>query len=76
MNIVYIAALLAIVFVLSYKPKENFTKNPQCCNNTPYMAQNATQCENAHFQGVQFGNQQYGCPARHPQANLGAIIGN
>lgn len=89
MKLIYIVALLAVVFCLSFKP-EGFrlpgplhqgqrvvTKpsDPQCCSKTNYMANNNTQCEYAHYQGVQFADPQYGCPVRHPKAYMGAIIG-
>lgn len=46
-----------------------------CCSKTDYMANNPTQCEPAHYQGVQFADRDYGCPKRHPEAYMGAIIG-
>jgi hypothetical protein len=75
--------ILAILFVLTYDPKsrtlENVIESPsqkkECCNDTVYMANNSTQCENVHYQGVQFGNEQYGCPTRRPGQSMGAIIG-
>lgn len=48
----------------------------QCCSDTNYMANNFTQCEDAHYRGVQFANMNYGCPTRHPDAYMGAIIGS
>ena len=46
-----------------------------CCSDNNYMANNPTQCEPAHYQGVQFADMDYGCPKRHPEAYMGAIIG-
>ena len=86
MNLTYILAFLAVIFVLTYdtktgrlekfmglKPQQEAAKT--CCNNNDYMANNFVQCENAHYEGVQFANTNYGCPERHPQVMGGAIIG-
>ena len=81
--------ILAILFVLTYDPKsrvlENVLEGPgsnargvdskPCCEKNDYMANHQTQCENVHYQGVQFGNEKYGCPTRHPRQSMGAIIG-
>ena len=88
MKAVYIIALLAVVFVLMYNPKsrrvESFIEfqqpkypgtDSQCCSKNKYMANNPTQCTPPHFQGVQFADNSYGCPVKHPEAYLGAIIG-
>ena len=50
------------------------SKQPGCCSDNTYMANNVTQCENAHYQGVQFAATDYGCPIRLPSARLGAIL--
>tara|TARA_R110002074_G_scaffold399530_1_gene592957 strand:+ start:493 stop:837 length:345 start_codon:yes stop_codon:yes gene_type:complete len=47
-----------------------------CCAQTDYLAGNPTQCEPAHFRGVQFASMDYGCPVKHPEAYMGAIIGS
>ena len=88
MKAIYVVALLAVVFVLAYNPKtrrvENFMQfqqpkypgpNSQCCSKNKYVANNPTQCTPAHYQGVQFADNKYGCPVKHPEAYLGAIIG-
>ena len=79
MNFMYIAALVVFLFVLTYNPKpvksENY-KSSECCNNTTYRALDPTQCENTYYQGLQFGDPNYGCPAREPKECMGAIIGN
>ena len=73
--------IMAILFVLTYDPKsrvlENVLEGPNkpCCEKGDYMANHQTQCENVHYQGVQFGNEKYGCPTRHPRQTMGAIIG-
>tara|TARA_R110001606_G_scaffold388455_1_gene553786 strand:+ start:621 stop:878 length:258 start_codon:yes stop_codon:yes gene_type:complete len=77
--------ILAILFVLTYDPKSRVLENvlggpsgvdsKSCCEKNDYMANHQTQCENVHYQGVQFGNEQYGCPTRHPHQSMGAIIG-
>jgi hypothetical protein len=77
--------ILAILFVLTYDPRsrvlENVLEGPvgvdskPCCEKNDYMANHQTQCESVHYQGVQFGNEQYGCPSRHPRQTMGAIIG-
>ena len=46
-----------------------------CCNDVNYMADNKKQCDNAHFQGVTFANEDYGCPVKTPDVNMGAVIG-
>jgi len=86
MNITYILAFLAVIFVLSYDTKsgtiERFMGVPAgqqpaapCCNNNTYMANNPTQCQNAHYEGQQFASSDYGCPIRQPKVQGGAIIG-
>lgn len=85
MQLIYILAIIAVVFVMMYDPNsrrlEQFVtgvtpqKGEPCCNNTEYMANNRVQCEAPHYQGVQFADQNYGCPTRHPQVRDGAIIG-
>ena len=77
--------ILAILFVLTYDPKSrtlenvlegsNGTDSKPCCERNAYMANHQTQCESVHYQGVQFGNEKYGCPSRHPRQTMGAIIG-
>jgi hypothetical protein len=79
----YVLAIMAILFVISYDPKsgtiEKFVnpiaKKAGCCDNTEYMADNKKQCEHAHFQGVTFANESYGCPLKTPEVNMGAVIG-
>ena len=86
MNLTYILAFLAVIFVLSYDTKsgmiERFmgakppaAQNKTCCNDNTYMATHPVQCENAHYQGQQFASCDYGCPERHPKVQGGAIIG-
>ncbi len=85
MNLTYLIAAAMFVFVMMYDTKsgrlEKFMRVPQknaqntgCCNNNVYMSTNPTQCENAHYQGVQFADRDYGCPERHPKVCGGAII--
>ena len=50
------------------------SKEPGCCSNNNYMANNVTQCEYPHYQGVQFADSNYGCPERLPPAWKGAIL--
>ena len=79
----YILAILALLFVISYDPKSGTLErfmNPAkkaagCCNDVNYMADNKKQCDNAHFQGVTFANEDYGCPVKTPDVNMGAVIG-
>lgn len=83
MKLHYLLALLALLFVISYDPKsgtiEKFVnpmvKKTGCCDNTQYMADNKDQCEHAHFQGVTFAQEGYGCPLKTPEVNMGAVIG-
>jgi hypothetical protein len=83
----FLIVILCFLFVLTYDPKsgnldkyirkkENFTEQPvkTCCNNVNYMANNITQCRPAHFQAVQFGDLNYGCPEKLPKTYLGAIL--
>ena len=86
---VTLLVILAVLFVLTYDPKSRTLENmiegsdskansvdsKPCCERTNYMANNHTQCESVHYQGVQFGNENYGCPTRHPSQAMGAIIG-
>ncbi len=85
MNLTYILAVLAVIFVLSYDTKSGMlerlmgtkppsAQNGKCCNDNAYMAGHPVQCENAHYQGQQFANLDYGCPERHPKVLGGAII--
>ena len=79
--------IMAVLFVLTYDPKSRTLENviegstsngdnsKPCCERNNYMANNQTQCESVHYQGVQFGNEKYGCPTRHPRQAMGAIIG-
>jgi hypothetical protein len=79
--------ILVVLFVLTYDPKSRTLENviegsnansvdsKPCCERNNYMANNQTQCESVHYQGVQFGNENYGCPTRHPRHAMGAIIG-
>ncbi len=70
--------LLAVLFVLTYDPRSRTLENviEPCCNNNEYRANNMTQCESGYYQGVQFGNTDYGCPTKSPKEHMGAIIGN
>jgi len=60
--------LLAIVFVLTYKPSaqtiEHFTGQP-----TPPIDKN---CQSTHFQAVQFAASPYQCP-KNDDTTLGVI---
>jgi hypothetical protein len=69
-------ALLAFVFVLTYDPKSRKLEKviDDCCGNADYMARNPQQCENSHYQGVQFGETDYGCPPKFPPTHLGALV--
>ncbi len=71
--------LAAFIFCLTYSPKpaagQQAGAKEACCSDPAYMGGNPVQCRNAHYQGVQFGNPDYGCPKRSPQAYQGAIIG-
>tara|TARA_R110000803_G_scaffold91942_9_gene159461 strand:- start:3611 stop:3865 length:255 start_codon:yes stop_codon:yes gene_type:complete len=78
--------IMVVIFVLTYDPKSRTLENviegsesnandKPCCERNNYMANNQTQCESVHYQGVQFGNENYGCPTRHPRQAMGAIIG-
>ena len=69
--------LLALLFVLTYDPRsrtlERFIEGPGCCADTKYMADHHTQCENEHFESIQFGGIP-GCPRRVSQVWKGAIM--
>lgn len=71
--------LAAFIFCLTYSPKPSAATQQAgaeaCCSDPTHMANNPTQCRDAHYRGVQFGNSEYGCPKRRPQAYQGAIIG-
>jgi len=81
MNFIYITALLVLLFVITYNPSQPATETYKkstsggCCANTIYRARDPTQCENAYYQGLQFGYTDYGCPPRVPKVCMGAIIG-
>ena len=70
--------ILAILFCLTYDPKsrtlERFIEGPSsCCSRTDYRAQNPDQCQPPYYQGVQFGNPDYGCPAKMPRSTMGVL---
>ena len=84
-----IALLVGVLFILTYNPKTGSldrylstpapSQEPQapsgtCCNSTDYRAENNKQCRSAYYQGLQFGDPDYGCPVKDPQTCLGAII--
>ena len=79
MRLIPLLFVVAFIFCLTYSPKGANTQagGPQapCCSGNSYMAGNPTQCRDAHYRGVQFGNSDYGCPQRHPKVHQGAIIG-
>jgi len=50
------------------------SKEPGCCSNNDYMANNVTQCENVHYQNLQFAGFNSVCPPRLPRAWKGAIL--
>jgi len=49
-------------------------KKSTCCNSTDYRAENNVQCRAAYYQGLQFGDPDYGCPTKQPSTCQGAII--
>ena len=49
-------------------------ENSACCNSTDYRAENNVQCRAAYYQGLQFGDPDYGCPTKQPSTCQGAII--
>ena len=81
--------LICVLFVMTYNPKtgnlEQYILNPQpprqdaqqkpCCSDTDYRADHPVQCRAAYYQGLQFGDPNYGCPVRDPAVCKGAIIG-
>jgi len=75
-KVIQLIALLAFVFVLTYDPKSRKLESviEGCCNSPGHMARNPEQCEPAHYQGVQFGNPNYGCPPKYPPTHLGALV--
>ena len=80
MNFIYVTAILVLLFVLTYNPapvkSETYQKSVRgCCSNNEYRARDPTQCEHAYYQGLQFGNPDYGCPSKVPKVSMGAIIG-
>ena len=76
-------AILALIFIITYDPKsrtlEKFIQpegeSRPCCDNADYRALNHDQCESAYYTSLQFADPNYGCPAKHPKTELGAIIG-
>ena len=85
----FLIVILCFLCCLTYDPKsktlqsfispyanknkrENYTE--PCCDNVKYMANNIWQCRPGHFQGIQFGDLNYGCPPKNPKTWLGAII--
>lgn len=82
----FLIVIVCFLFVLTYDPKsgnlEKYTSSfrrkenyeEPCCNKVEYMADNFRQCGPKHFQGVQFGDTDYGCPRKVPVTELGAIL--
>lgn len=75
-KLLQLLALVAFVFVLTYDPKSRKLERiiEGCCNNTEHRARNPNQCESSYYQGVQFGETNYGCPPKHPPTHLGALV--
>ena len=73
-----ILVLIAVLFVLTYDPRSRTLEKviEPCCNNNEYRANNMNQCESGYYQGVQFGDTNYGCPPKTPKEYMGAVIGN
>jgi hypothetical protein len=80
--------VIIVIFVLTYNPKtgnlEQYILNPKsppqepqkpCCSDTDYRADHPVQCRASYYQGLQFGDPNYGCPVREPAVCQGAIIG-
>lgn len=76
-NTLCMLMLIALIFVLTYDPRsrtlEKFIEGPNCCASNEYRADHHTQCENEHFESIQFGTTP-GCPRRVPQVWEGAIM--
>ena len=88
MKLWVIAAIIALVFVLTYDPKSGTLNKyivgdksvPQeapvaSCNDPLYMAGNPRQCEEAHYASAQFGTVPMETPLLVPKTNMGIIIG-
>ena len=81
MNLVYLGALVVLLFVITYDPRtrisESYERKPSgCCENPDYRGRDPGQCKDAYYQGLQFGDMKYGCPTRTPKEYMGAIISN
>ena len=75
-KLIQLITLMAFIFVLTYDPKSRKLENviEGCCSNTEHRARNPAQCEASYYQGVQFGDPNYGCPPTHPPTHLGALV--
>jgi hypothetical protein len=82
MKFQYILATLVLLFVISYDPKSGTinkiltetVKQPACCDDVNYMADNMEQCKHAHYEGISMARSTYGCPTGNADVHLGAII--
>lgn len=71
--------LLAVVFVLTYDPKsrtiEKFMIQPTHKNTRTQKPPIGRECENAHYNAIQFGQEPYECPISN-RVGMGAIYSN
>jgi hypothetical protein len=79
MKLTTLAALFALILLLTYKPKtSNYSLTPDlgtgCCNSVDYRANNNGQCSSGYYQGLQFGDTDYGCTVKNPTTCNGVII--
>jgi hypothetical protein len=85
-KVVWALILISILFIITYNPQSgrieqltSVVSQPQaqqktCCDSQEYRASNGAQCESTYYQGLQFGNQNLGCPRKLPSSDNGAII--
>lgn len=81
---VWLIALAAFIFMLTYNPSKGKLNDfiapsrapvKTCCNDPIYRAQNPQQCKSPYFSGLQFADESYACPTKPDKSIGGAIIG-
>lgn len=85
---IFMIVIVSFLFIITYDPKKgslekyiipqkeqmNGSKKAPCCNKVKYRANHPGQCESAYYQGLQFADQDYGCPKVQPIVYKGAIM--
>jgi len=81
---IWVVIVAAVIFLLTYNPEKGALntmlagelglKAPTCCADDTFRAKNPQRCEAPHYNGIQFADPNYACPADADRASMGAII--